>query len=114
MRTLLCLPVMVALYFSLGIATKQYGRADVTRVFEAEHGGGLPGYVCPLVFEHWRMKAIGGPNASPNGEVEARYFLWFFVFVWETPYVRTQQVTMRGPQTFQDISRETSWASSWR
>ncbi|WP_235909059.1 hypothetical protein, partial [Roseiconus nitratireducens] len=109
-RTLLILPLLVAVYFALDAATKRYGPDDVARVFEAEHGGGLPGYVAPLIFEHWTMNATAGPNASPNSEVTAHYYVWFFGYVWRTPYVRVQPYTMRGPQSAKEMMAKTSWA----
>jgi hypothetical protein len=105
--------LLVAAYFSLGKVTKKYGREDVTRVFEKEHGGGLPGYVAPLIFEHWTMSPIGSPTASPNCEVTRYYYVWFFGYVWRTPYVRVKQFTFNGAITFQDAAEKTSWAS-WR
>ena len=110
-RTLLVLPLLVAMYFALAAATKRYGREDVARVFETEHGGGLPGYVAPLIFEHWTMRATGGPNASPNAEVTAHYYVWFFGYVWHTPYVRVQPYTMRGTQSAKETFAKTSWAT---
>ena len=102
---------MVAMYFALGMASKTYGRADVARVFEAEHDRGLPGYVCPCVFEKVRMKVLGGPNASPNVEFEVRYYFWVFGFVWEAPFVRSQRDTVGGSRAFEDAFADASWTS---
>ncbi|OYP31610.1 hypothetical protein CGZ80_21215 [Rhodopirellula sp. MGV] len=95
----------------MGTASRKYGRADVSRVFEAEHDRGLPGYVCPCVFEKLRLKVIGGQNASPNVEYEAHYYIWLFGFVFKTPYVRSQRDTLNRTRGWRESFDDVSWAS---
>ncbi len=112
LRLLAFLAIFTGGFLALGLITKRYGRSDVANVFQRKHNGGLPGYVAPLVFE----RSVFQPKAGTNGteiEIVADYYVWFFGYVWKTPYVRTKSMPVNGSFSFDEVNRNLSWASSW-
>ena len=93
LRTMFITTAIVAAYLSLGPATVKFGTAPVADAIEVDFGSrGTPGYVAPLLFEYWQMKATGKNNV----QIDMYYYLWVPGAAVGLPFSRSHTDTFSG------------------
>ena len=90
LRTLLFIPVLIAIYFPVGAYTRTAGVRDVSDRLTRENGGGVVNARCfaPLLLER-RLLEVRSPPGQPDVFIaKSDYYLWMFGFTAKLPYHR--------------------------
>lgn len=88
LRTLLAIPVLIALYFALGAFTQTRGVRDVSDRLTSENGGSIVNarYFAPLLVEFPILEMRSAPGKPDVFITKSDYYLWIFGFPAKLPY----------------------------
>ena len=97
-RSLLCIPVLIAVYFALGAPTKTLGVRDVGERLTRENSGNqvTPTYKVPLVLEFSVIHVLAQPG-RPQLVTNSSYYFWFFGLTAELPFTNQQMRDLPPP-----------------
>ena len=101
LRTLLLIPVFVALYFAVGALTRTKGVRDVSERLTRENGGNVVSvrYVAPLLVEFPLLEMRRPLGKSDQFVTKSDYYMWVFGLTAKLPY-RSEVVSDHEPQLF--------------
>ncbi len=87
-RSLLLLPVLVAIYFALDVPTKTMGVRDVGARLTRENNGNRiePAYRAPLVLELSKFHIQRLPGQPDQLVTKSSFYFWFFGLVAKLPF----------------------------
>jgi hypothetical protein len=99
-RSLLCIPVLIAIYFALGAPTKTLGVRDVGERLTRENRGNqaTPNYKAPLVLEFSVMHVSAQPGRPRQLVTNSSYYFWFFGLTAELPFTNQQMRDLPPPE----------------
>jgi hypothetical protein len=88
LRTLISIPVLVALYFAVGAYTRTTGVRDVSERLTRENGGNDVNarYLAPLLVEFSILEMRLPPGKPVQFITKSDYYIWVFGFSAKLPY----------------------------